>query len=568
MSCDIQWVVLELTSKAEGADPAAIAASIRHHIRDAEVFIPASVVERGPIREFKYLVDGYAFVRHRHPDHCYLRLEETKYVQAPLYHVTGNRREKKLATVTNGQIETLRAQITVEVDQGIEVGDAVTIISGPYKNIKATVREEILEQDSVVVHIHLRSTDRLVTLPRAFLRLECKSPDTAYRERVRRIGAWVESVRKVSQWPANKLDGLKERAETVYRLDGWVDRSVSLYRWFNAFYSVLDLSLLVEKSRALGTLEALSHRLNSEPVTPMEQQSSGLNVVIDGTQLFIRCSEAPGLSGLTDSQGQRTGGVVGFLRSVAAYRKRFPRCSIYICWDGSSQRRKAIFVGYKGNRIPRSETPSFGWAWLREVLPMLGVHQAFNAEEEADDVMAALVRGPLSGATNLIITSDRDLLQVVNDFTHQLCPAMGGGKEKLYDPAAVEAEYGVPPRSMVQLRAISGDTSDHIPGAPGFGLKTAAKALKPYGTVSSLFKSNLAGLSKTQAVSLRASEKQVLLNVELMSLCDVPFSQIKPNKDQEAARARIKALNIRPDPILTAFFEASRRTEAVSDVGM
>jgi len=567
MSSDIQWVVLELTTKAEGEDPDTIVASIRHHIRDAEVFIPASVVQRGPIREFKYLVDGYAFVRHRHPDHCYVRLEETKYVQAPLYRLSGNRREKKLATVSNVQIETLRAQITVEVDQGIEVGDAVTIVSGPYKNIKATVRDEILEQDSVVVHIHLRSTDRLVTLPRAFLRLESKSPDTSYRERIRRIGSWIESVRKVAHWPNNRLDGLRGRAAAVYRLEEWVDRSVCLYRWFNAFYSVLDLSLLIEKSHALQTLEELSSRLNPVRATPMEQ-SPTLNLVIDGTQLLIRCMEAPGLGALTDSQGRRTGGVVGFLRSVAAYRKRFPSGSIYICWDGSSQRRKAMFEGYKGNRISRSEEPSFGWAWLREVLPMMGVHQAFNPEEEADDVMAALVRGPLSGATNLIITSDRDLLQVVTEFTHQLCPAAGGAKEKLYDPAGVEAEYGVPPRSMVQLRAISGDTSDHIPGAPGFGLKTAAKALKPYGTVRTLFQSNLAGLTKAQAASLRASSKQVLLNIELMSLRDVPFSQIKPNKDQEAAHARIKALSIRPDSILTAFFAAPPHTEAVSDVGM
>jgi DNA polymerase-1 len=199
---------------------------------------------------------------------------------------------------------------------------------------------------------------------------------------------------------------------------------------------------------------------------------------------------------------------------------------------------------------------------------MLGVHQAFNTEEEADDVMATLVRGPLRGATNLMITSDRDLLQVVTEFTHQLCPAMGGGKEKLYGPADVEAEYGVPPTLMVQLRALSGDTSDHIPGVPGFGLKTAAKALKPYGNVNALFQSNLAGLSKVQSVNLRASERQVLLNIELMSLCDVPLTQIRANTDQAAAHTRIKALNIRPEPILTACFGALAHAEAVSDVGI
>lgn len=568
MSPDIQWVVLELTAKAEGEDPDTIAASIRHQIKDAEIFIPASVVQRGPIREFKYLVDGYAFIRYKHPEAYYSRLEDTKYVQSPLYHVSGNRREKKLATVSNLEIETLRSQITVEVDQGIEIGDAVMITSGPYKNIRATVREEIAEQDSVVVHIRLRSTDRLVTLPRAFLHLESKSPQMAYRDRLRRVRSWVEGTGRLAVWSDAKALELSHRAAVFQRLNAWVNRSVALYRWFNAVHSATDLALLMARYRTFQTLDALAFQLASDPpVTPMEN-TPGLNLIIDGTQLFIRCSEAPGLSSLADSQGRPTGGVVGFLRSLASYRKRFPQGSIYICWDGNSRRRKAIFADYKGNRASRSGSPSFGWAWLREVLPMLGVQQAFNVEEEADDVMATLVRGTLKDATNLLVTSDRDLLQVVSEFTQQLCPAVGGGKEKLYDSASVQAEYGVPPVSMVQLRALSGDTSDHIPGVPGFGLKTAAKALRPYGTVTALFRSNLAGLTKFQAASLRASEKQVLLNVDLMTLRDVPFSEIKSNADQAAAYTRIKALGIRPEPILTAFFSTAASTEAVSDVGM
>lgn len=568
MSSDIQWVVLELTAKAEGEDPDVIVASIRHMIRDAEVFVPASVVQRDSIREFRYLVDGYAFIRHRHPEGHYSRLEDTKFVQSPLYQSTGNRREKRLATVTNGQIETLRAQITVEVDQGIGIGDAVLITSGPYKNIKATVREEIQEQDSVVVYISLRSTERLVTLPRAFLKLESKSPHLAQRERVRRVGAWIDMAASIAHWSDTGLNRLKRRLDSLSQLDAWVARSVALYRWVNAIYTPIDLEPLMERYRSYRQLASLVSRLNKKPKKTMEQNTPKLNLVVDGTQLYIRCSEAPGLSSLRDREGRPTGGLVGFLRSLAAYRKRFPHGSIYICWDGSSRHRKRMFDGYKANRAARDSEPSFGWGWLREVLPMLGVHQAFNVNEEADDVMATLVRGPLRGSTNLMITSDRDLLQAVSEFTHQLCPAMGGGREKLYDPAAVEAEYGVAPTGLVQLRALSGDTSDHIPGVPGFGLKTAYKVLKPYGTVSALFQSNLAGLTKTQASNLRANAKQVTLNVALMTLRDVPVTYVEPDTKQEAARARLKALGIRPDSVLSAFFGTPTSVEAIADVGL
>ena len=536
MTAEIQWVVLELSAKAEGEDPDTIAASIRHHLRDAEVFIPASVVQRGAVREVKYLVDGYAFVKHRHPDASYLRLEDTKYVQTPLYLTTGNRRERKLATVTGRQIQTMKAQVTVEVDQGIEIGDSVQVISGPYKNIQAIVREEIREQDSVVVHIRLRSTDRLVTLPRAFLRLEAKAPSLATRERLQRLGAWLGSAARVVPWSASGLQGLISDVARFRRLEDWANR-------------------LQETAPGLS------------PGPELRQPVPGLNLVVDGTQLYIRCVEAPGLSSLVDEQGRRTGGIIGFLRSLGAYHKRFSRGTIYICWDGSSERRKAMFPGYKDRRGSRSAGISFGLAWLREVLPMLGVHQAVNPQEEADDVMAALVRGPLRGSTNVLVTSDRDLLQVVDDFTHQLCPAVGGGKERLYGPESVTAEYGVAPAGLVQLRALSGDSSDCIPGVPGFGAKTAAKVLRPYGTVAALLESDFAGLSKAQALKLRACACQVLLNVELMALQDVPFNEIRPDVDQEAARTRLKALGVRPDSVLSAFF-GPRGPDEASDVSL
>lgn len=559
MSSDIQWVVLELTAKADGEDPDVIVASIRHLIRDAEVFVPASVVQRDAIREFRYLLDGYAFIKHRHPDAHYIRLEDTKFVHSPLYQTTGNRREKRLATVSDSQIETLRSQITQEVDQGIEVGDAVFITSGPYKNIQAVVCEEIPEHDSVVVYINLRSTERLVTLPRAFLRLESKSAHLAHRERLRKLGAWIDTATSLAHWSDTGLAELRGQFESLRLLEDWIARSLALYRWFNALYEPLvELAPLDDLYRRYRRLNSLVTRLNKCTQAPKIYRPK-LNLVIDGTQLFIRCAEAPGLTGLTDRQGRPTGGVVGFLRSLAAYRKRFPHGTFYICWDGSSKRRKRTFAGYKGNRTLRSEELPFGWGWLREVLPMLGVHQAFNGDEEADDVMASLVRGPLSNDTNVMITSDRDLLQAVSEFSLQLCPAVGGSREKLYDLAAIEDEYGVKPRALVQLRALSGDASDRIPGVPGFGLKTACRALKPYGSVAALYRSNLAGLTKTQAANLRASAKQVLLNVDLMTLRDVSMEVIAPAVNQDAARLRLKALGIRSDAILSAFFGASVR---------
>jgi 5'-3' exonuclease/transcription antitermination factor NusG len=589
----IEWVVLELTTKAEGEDPDVIRASIRHHIRDAEVFIPASVVQQGGNRVYQYLVDGYAFIRNKHPSNLYRRLDDTKYVQNVLY-VRVNK-DKKLATITADQVEKLRSQIKVEVDQGIEVGDTIVITSGPYKNISAIVKEDIQEQDSVLVHIKLRSTDRLITLPRGFLRLETKSPTIVYRDRFQSISDWTRSAHYLMAWTPRGLGRLPDASQKFFTLTAWLNRSVSTYELLRSYYATLDFVNVLSKATDYGLLHrgaTLRARMSSihalatsslamtarqleflyltdvvgrvagaysELKAMTERPEAPVNLIVDGTQLFIRCSEAPGLGSLTDSTGRPTGAIVGFLRSLGGYKKRFPKAVVYVCWDGSSQRRKNMYPEYKANRSSRSNPSQpgslpFGWGWLREALPLLGVFQAFNHVEEADDVMASLVRGPLLGQPNVMITTDRDLLQLVTEFTHQLCPAVGAGKEKLYDLDLVKEEYGVKPPTLVHVRALSGDSSDNISGVPNFGLKTASKLISMHGSVGALLSSNLAGLTKSQVANLLASEKQVRLNVELLTLCDVPYEQIESNPDQIEVEARLKALEIKPDPILAAFF--------------
>jgi 5'-3' exonuclease/transcription antitermination factor NusG len=589
MSAELQWVVLELTSKAENEDPDMVRASIRHHIRNAEVFVPASIVQRGEQRVFHYLMEGYAFIQNQHPASHYNRLIDTKYVQGPLYMPTGHKRDKRLATISAPQINELRRQIKVEVDQGIEVHDTVTITSGPYKNISALVREEIPEHDSVTVHIQLRSTDRLVTLPRAFLRLKSKPLHVVYRSNLEAIARWAEMALQLACWSGGGFEKIHRTFRKLRQLDDLLRRTRERYLSIRAYHARFDLEPLRSKflefqrlrSGALLRSQILAVRSppNLSPVAKKHQdvvflsnacarifaiymdvkkmtEPSPMNLVVDGTQLFIRCLSAPGLSDLTDSQGRSTGAVVGFLRSLGAYKKRFPEAQVYVCWDGSSQRRKAMYPEYKANRVSRTEktAPLFEANWLRENLPIFGVLQAFNPVEEADDVMAALVRGPLRDCPNILISTDRDLIQLVSEFTHQLCPKVGAGKEKLYNPALVKSEYGVPPSSMVHLRALSGDSSDNIPGVSGFGLKTAAKLIKLYGTVTRLLESNLAGMGKAQMAKLRASQQQVLKNVDLLSLQDVQFDQIGSNPNQREAEARLNELEIKPDPILAAFF--------------
>lgn len=626
-----QWVVLELGPKAEGEDPDTVRASIRHSIRDAEVFIPASVIQIGEDKVVQYLVEGYAFIRRDHPDQTYFRLENTKYVQTVLRKSANGptgRPIRQLAFVTGDHIERFRGQLRVEVDQGIGVGDTVLITSGAYRQIEARVEEEILERDAVQVYIKLRSKEALITLPRGCLRLVSKAPRLPHQDKITVLRTWLHAARSVAAWSKDgvarvllpyatvsrleqwlsdgrlrfnfihsfdvrlELDTLRDRYEYLATLSGWLQTAKPLHDVVRGFYMPLELaplqvkgaeverlhqghrlyslfsglyqpipshSLLKSKYDEWQRLQVLSQRLEAlstylEDLEHSLQKGSSMiqNVIVDGTQLAIRCAEAPGLGALKDSKGNPTGAVMGFLRSLGSYRKRFPGAALYVCWDGSSQRRRKMFAGYKANRSVRVPI-SFEINWLRANLPLLGVHQAFHEEEEADDVIATLVRGPLKGQMNAFVSTDRDLVQLVTDTDHQFVPAVGMGKEKLYDVAAVEREYGVPPPEVVFVRSLDGDTSDNIPGAPGIGLKTASKLVKLYGSIDRLFASNLAGLTKAQLSNLRAAEKQVKLNVELMKLCDdLSVTIAAPNPDQISVSHRLKEIDIQPDNIVAA----------------
>jgi len=633
-----EWVVLELGPMAEGEDPALIRASIRGMIRDAEVFVPASVTQIGEDRMVTYLVDGYAFIKRAHPDEKYFRLEGTRYVQAVVRDT--RTRGRRAACVTDRDIDKFRRQVRAHSDQGIDVGDTVTINSGPYKNLTAVVVEDVPEQDSVQVRIELRSKDSLVTLPRSFLHLQNKVSLPPYLLKAREAREWFDITAPVLRWEPKSSEPLREKYSQYQRLDRWLTNGKSfqaeirlqeagthladmrractnfsnLSKWLRrgsqiqgfirSFDTHLEVESLLESRSRWERLHAWDRQLTDltrkvedasrsllhpaltqaiqrfddirsfllrfldveRAVRSIERRKMGgtmvvENLVIDGLNMAVRCSMAPGLSDLRDAKGRPTGAIVGFLNSLAALRKKHPQAEIWVCWDSPSTRRKELYPEYKANRNPLRAT--FEVLWLKEVLPAFGVWQASAEGEEADDVIASLVCGKLDGQQNVIVSNDRDFMQLVTETTQVLVPAVGIGKEKLCTPELVQAEYGVTPEKMVHFRALGGDTSDNIPGAPGCGNKTAGKLLQLYGTVDGIFVSNLAGLSQSLREKLRLAEKQVRLNLLLMSLStDLSLQLSSPNSDQSVASELLDDIGMNKTRVISVFFNEA--AEALS----
>jgi 5'-3' exonuclease/transcription antitermination factor NusG len=643
-----EWVVLELGPKADGEDPDLVRRSIRGILRDADVFIPAAVTILGEDKVVRYLVEGYAFVRRTFPDAQYLKLENTRFVNAVLTRTGKPGQGRALSTIKDREIERLRAQVHAESEQGIGVGDTVLITSGPYRQITAIVYEDIPEHDAVQVFVRLRSKEALVSLPRNFLRLVSKAEKGVQpKMRGEELMAWLQGARRVFTWKGETIKVVTNLCEKVTVLSDYTERLPPLLASVQAsYFQPKNLSELDSKIENLATLALISERLtllvNAAKISYKELDASGLqqkaslwgqvegwssatrglsnllspfyrapslarveskyldwtwacnalerleniqggieviqedmadlgveevsfddtpkthvrasvfNVIIDGLNLAVRCMYAPGLGGLKDSKGRATGVYVGFLRSLGAFRKKWPGCEIYVCWDGSNNRRRAIFNKYKADRPPLPVSIS-EVEWLKEVLPLLGVHQYWHPDEEADDAIASLVSGPLADQRNIIYSTDKDLFQLVNERTSFLSPAVAKNPEKIYGVKETEERWGVPADKVTILRAFLGDTSDKIPGV-GVTEAIVVKLVQAYGTVDRIFEAlpTLPGLSKKHYEKLTTTEADVRRNLRLMTLSrDLTLTSIPARSDWKAAKERLLDVDMKPDAILS-----------------
>jgi DNA polymerase-1 len=280
------------------------------------------------------------------------------------------------------------------------------------------------------------------------------------------------------------------------------------------------------------------------------------HVYIDGHNLAVKCANAPGIADLEDSRGRKTGEIHATLRLLGAFRKRYPLAPMTVVWDGSSEKRKKLFPDYKASRQRLRST--FAVEFMKGVLPLLGVVQAYSHDDEADDVIGALCIDPRpqSSHMRIVVSTDQDLLQIVGLHTTIVCPAAKvGGKETVYTPEKVQKEYGVAPSMIVEARAIAGDISDEIPGVEKFGIKHAAKTLAKYGSIDGLYAGDMKKLTKMQRARLRDAESVVRRNVVLMRLREPgPIVTIAPAPSMAAAVRTLSEVDINPGPLVAAFF--------------
>ena len=214
-------------------------------------------------------------------------------------------------------------------------------------------------------------------------------------------------------------------------------------------------------------------------------------VLVDGHALAYRSYYA--IRGLTTREGRPANAVYGFLRTILALLREYPSERVAVAFDaGGETYRHRMYPDYKANRDAMPEDLAQQIPRIQQLLEQLGIPVLAQRGVEADDILATLaVRQAGGGASVLIVSSDKDLAQVVDDRVSLLRPAErgSGGMFRIITSRGVEDRYGVSPPQIVDWLSLVGDSSDNVPGVPGVGEKTAAKLLKEHGSLDALLAS-------------------------------------------------------------------------------
>ena len=213
-------------------------------------------------------------------------------------------------------------------------------------------------------------------------------------------------------------------------------------------------------------------------------------VLIDGHALAYRMFYALPLEGFSTKSGEPTNATYGFARTLLELiLAADPPQYLAVSFDVGRTFRDDLFAGYKGTRARMPDELQRQIERIREMVATFNIPVLELDGYEADDILGTIARqaGEL-GVPVQIITGDRDLLQLVDANTRvELPPGPHQQEPRIYDAAAVQAEYGLTPRQIVDWKALEGDTSDNIPGVAGIGRKTSVQLLQQYHSLESIY---------------------------------------------------------------------------------
>nr|WP_109688533.1 DNA polymerase I [Tumebacillus permanentifrigoris] len=247
-------------------------------------------------------------------------------------------------------------------------------------------------------------------------------------------------------------------------------------------------------------------------------------VMIDGNSITYRAFFA--LPPLSNSKGQFTNAAFGFTTMLLRLLQDEQPTHLVVAFDkGKANFRHDAFPEYKGTREKTPGELSEQFPIVREILQSFDIPYVELAGYEADDLIGTMTKqAEAQGFESLVVTGDKDLLQLVSDQVTTMLTRKGISETEKYGIPEIQEKYGLTPLQIIDLKGLMGDTSDNIPGIPGVGEKTALKLLAQYPTVEEVLAHAEEAPGKKLQEKLKEHADSAMLSKQLATILrDVPI---------------------------------------------
>src|SRR5499426_4501680 len=282
----------------------------------------------------------------------------------------------------------------------------------------------------------------------------------------------------------------------------------------------------------------------SNPNATANAKSQGRKaVLLDGHSLAFRAFFALPET-LVTSSGQITNAVYGFTAMLIKLLADERPDAVVVCFDkGAPDFRLQRYAEYKAGRAETPDAFRQQLPLIREVLASLRIPMVELEGYEADDLLATLMKCfKQKGNEVVIVTGDRDILQLVAEGVSVIMTRRGISDVIRYDNVTVLERYGVRPEQWTDFVALKGESSDNLPGVPGVGDKTAAQLINKYGDIEQVI-AHANELTPKLREAVKQHADQVRINKELGRLLDnVPLdtalvdNRLEPWDDEEVRK--------------------------------
>ncbi|SCY33750.1 DNA polymerase I [Desulfoluna spongiiphila] len=269
--------------------------------------------------------------------------------------------------------------------------------------------------------------------------------------------------------------------------------------------------------------------------------------LIDGSAYIYRSFHA--LPPLTNAEGLPTNAVLGFTNIIVKMMNDFAPTHAVICFDAKGPTfRHEMYEAYKANRPPMPDDLRAQIPFVHKVAEAYRIPTMEKQGLEADDVIGTLAKKAESqGFEVVIVTGDKDFMQLVTET----CVISDPARDVYLDRDAVKEKLGVWPEQVTDIMALTGDTSDNVPGVPGIGKKTAPDLINQFGSLDGLYEQVETITKKKQKENLITNKDLAFISRDLVTIktdADLPFDEealVVPEPDGETLLELFKELGFK-----------------------